>query len=114
MAKQRDAIDEIVDELVVFKHEDPNTAGGQYFSNNPMWNDSRIRERWMARYSDDALAEEEDDDSVIEDEEGDDYETWTNDELRTELVKRQLSVEGKKVDLVARLREYDDKAAPTQ
>lgn len=113
MAKQKDPIDEIVDDLVVFKHEDPNAPGGQYFSNNPMWADSRIKERWLARYSEEALAEEEEDDSVVEDEEGDDYETWTNDELRVELSKRKLSVDGKKAEMVARLREYD-KAAPTE
>lgn len=101
----KNPFDEIVAELVVFKHEDPNHHDGHYFSNSPMWADSRIRARWMELYSDEALGEDED----IADEEGDDYETWTNDELRGELAKRELSVEGKKVDLVARLREDDDK-----
>lgn len=112
MAKQKDPIDEIVDDLVVFRHEDASAPEGRYFSNNPMWADSRIRERWMARYSEEALAEEEEDDSVVEDEDGDDYETWTNDELRVELSRRKLSVDGKKAEMVARLRENDQVAPP--
>jgi len=113
MAKQKDPFDAIVDELVVFKHEDESLPDEQrYFSNNPMWNDSRVRDAWIARYADGVEAEE--DDEVITDDPDDDYETWTNDELRGELAKRQLSVDGKKVDLVSRLREDDDKAEPTQ
>lgn len=107
MAKGKDPLDEIVDELVVFKHEDVNHPE-RYFSNNPMWGDSRVRERWMATKSDEAIADAEGEND-IEDVEGDDYETWTNDELRAELVKRKLSVDGKKVDLVERLREDDAK-----
>jgi hypothetical protein len=110
---EKNPLDEIVEELVVFKHEDPNHHDGHYFSNSPMWHDSRIRARWMELYSDESLAiaraKVEVDDEDIEDVEGDDYETWTNDELRGELAKRELSVEGKKADLVARLREDDDK-----
>lgn len=114
MAKQKDPFDEIVDELVVFKHEDESLPNEQrYFSNNPMWNDSRVRDAWIARYAEGAQVEE-DDDEVIEDDPDDDYETWTNDELRAELAKRQLSVDGKKVDLVGRLREDDEKTEPTQ
>lgn len=49
------------------------------------------------------------------DEEGDDedevdYDSMTNDELRAELARRELSVEGKKVDLIARLEEDDTSA----
>lgn len=100
----KNPLDEIVDELVVFKHEDSNRAD-RYISNSPFWNDARIREAWMDKYSDEAeVAEEE-----IEDVDGDDYESWTNDQLRAELAGRQLSVDGKKIDLVNRLREDDDK-----
>jgi hypothetical protein len=102
---EKNPLDEIVDDLVVFKHEDVNHPQ-RYFSNNPIWNDSRVRKHWMDKYSDEAVADEAGEDD-IEDVEGDDYETWTNDELRAELAKRKLSVEGKKVDLVDRLREYD-------
>lgn len=106
--REKNPLDEIVDDLVVFKHEEPNHPDGHYFSNSPMWGDSRIREHWMSKHSDEAkgLADEDVD---IENLEGDDYETWTNDELRGELATRSLSIEGKKVDLVARLREYDAK-----
>jgi hypothetical protein len=104
---EKNPLDEIVDELVVFKHEDVNHPQ-RYVSNSAMWNDSRLRKRWMDKYSDEALADEAGEDD-IEDVEGDDYETWTNDDLRAELAKRTLSVDGKKADLVARLREDDDK-----
>lgn len=108
MAK-KDPLDEIVDELVVFKHEDINHPE-RYFSNSPMWQDSRIRERWMNRYSDEAIADAEGEDDIEEvDGELEDYESWTNDDLRAELAKRQLSVDGRKADLVARLREDDEK-----
>jgi len=109
----KNPLDEIVDELVVFKHEDPNHHDGQYFSNSPMWHDSRIRARWIELYSDESLAiagaKTEVDDEDIEDVEGDNYEEWRNDDLRAELAGRNLSVEGTKKDLVARLREDDDK-----
>jgi hypothetical protein len=107
---EKNPLDEIVDDLVVFKHEDPTHPDGQYFSNNPMWQDSRIREHWMSRHSDEAVADRqasEASDEDIADLEGDDYETWTNEQLRTELASRELSVDGKKVDLVNRLREDD-------
>lgn len=103
----KNPLDEIIDDLVVFKHEDVNHPQ-RYFSNNPIWNDSRVRKAWMDKYSDEAVADDAGEDD-IEDIEGDDYETWTNDELRAELSSRSLSVEGKKADLVARLREDDVK-----
>lgn len=37
------------------------------------------------------------------------YEAWTNEELRTELRNRQLSTDGKKDDLIARLEEDDQR-----
>lgn len=108
---EKNPLDDIVKDLVVFKHEDPNHPDGQYFSNNPMWNDSRIREHWMANHSDEAKAgksePEAGDDEVIEDVEGDDYETWKNDDLRAELSTRGLDVDGTKKELVARLRADD-------
>lgn len=110
MASQKDLLDEIADELVVFKHEDPNHPD-RYFSNDPRWNDSRIKQRWLDRHSDEAKADA--DEEVVD--EGDDdldpYEAWTNDELRGELAKRGLSVDGKKADMVARLEADDEKAA---
>lgn len=101
MAEPKNPLDDIVAELVVFKNHD-----GTYNSNHPMWMDSRIQEHWMARHSDEALAaageqDEEDEDEVP------DYNAWTNDDLRAELVERKLSVDGKKADMVARL-EADD------
>jgi hypothetical protein len=104
---EKNPLDDIVDELVVFKHEDVNHPQ-RYFSNNPIWNDSRVRKHWMAKYSDEAIADAEGEED-IEDVEGDDYETWKNDDLRAELATRELSVEGTKKDLVARLREDDAK-----
>lgn len=108
---EKNPLDEIVDDLVVFKHEDKSHPDGAYFSNNPMWNDSRIREHWMSRHSDEAVADrnatEVSDQEIAEVFEEDDYESWTNDELRAELAKQKLSVDGKKVDLVNRLREFD-------
>lgn len=107
---EKNPLDEIVDELVVFKHEDKNHPDGAYFSNNPMWNDSRVREHWMSRHSDEAVADRnasEASDEDIENIEEDNYEEWKNDDLRAELAARNLSVEGTKKDLVARLREDD-------
>lgn len=101
---QRDALDEIVDDLVVFKH-----ANGDYFSNNPFWHDSRVQERWMARHSDEAKVDN-DEDGIPDEEEVPDYSTWTNEDLRAELVTRKLSVDGKKDAMVARLI-ADDEAA---
>jgi hypothetical protein len=105
---EKNPLDEIVDELVVFKHEDINHPQ-RYVSNSPLWNDSRLRKRWMDKFSDEAIADSEGEDD-IEDVEGDDYETWRNDDLRAELASRELSVEGTKKDLVARLREDDSTA----
>jgi SAP domain-containing protein len=42
---------------------------------------------------------------------GDDYDEWTNEELRDELEKRELSKSGNKAELVARLREDDEAEA---
>lgn len=106
----KNPLDEIVDELVVFKHEDVNHPQ-RYFSNNPLWNDSRLRKRWMEKHSDEAIADRagENDIEAVEELESDNYEEWRNDDLRAELATRNLSVEGTKKDLVARLREDDDK-----
>jgi hypothetical protein len=107
----KNPLDDIVDELAVFKHEDPNHPDGHYFSNNPLWRDSRIREHWMARHSDEAKASQDEPAEVEEEEEEEaveDYTTWTNDRLREELVTRGLSVEGKKADLISRLQEDDE------
>lgn len=108
---EKHPLDDLVDDLVVFKHEDPNHPDGHYFSNNPLWNDSRIRDHWTNRHSDEARAAHADQSSEGDDEEEEDtpdYEQWTNEQLRTELAARSLSVEGKKVDLVARLKEDDE------
>lgn len=108
----KNPLDEIVDDLVVFKHEDPNHPDGQYFSNNPMWNDSRIRDHWMARHSDEAKASEGGTQTVEgsdedEDEDLQPYAEMTNEDLRTELASRGLSVDGKKAELVKRLEDDD-------
>jgi hypothetical protein len=42
-----------------------------------------------------------------DEEETGDYEGWTNDDLRAELASRDLSVDGNKADLLARLQEDD-------
>lgn len=104
---EKNPLDEIVDELVVFKHEDPNRPD-RYVSNSPLWNDSRLRKRWIDKYSDEALADEagEDDEEV---EDYTPYEEWKNDDLRAELVTRKLSVDGTKAEMAARLREDDEK-----
>lgn len=88
---------EIAEEIVVFLNPD-----GQPFSNDPRWNDSRVREAWKTKQAGDAEVEEEDDLPP--------YEQWNNDDLRAELVTRRLSVDGKKADMVARLEEDDAKA----
>lgn len=49
----------------------------------------------------------DDDDDDDEDEEEVDYNSYTNEELRTELASRELSVAGNKAEMVARL-EADD------
>lgn len=104
----KNPLDEIADELVVFKHEKQDHPE-RYFSNDPRWNDSRIREAWMNKYSEEALTDSGANDEEVEDIEGDNYEEWTNDDLRAELANRKLSLDGKKVDLVNRLREDDSK-----
>ena len=43
----------------------------------------------------------------IDNDEEEDYEGWNNKQLRAELARRDLSVEGKKDDLIARLRQDD-------
>jgi hypothetical protein len=100
-------LDDIVNELVVFKHED-----GTFVSNSPMWNDSRIRDRWVELYGPNAKVDNNEDGIPDEDEEDEvpDYNTWTNDQLRAELLTRELSLDGKKVDMVARLVEDDAQA----
>ncbi len=113
---EKNPLDEIVDDLVVFKHEDPNHPDGQYFSNNPMWNDSRIREHWLSRHSEEAVEARRVANKGKSRLEGTEtnpdpdlpaYAEMTNDDLRVELASRGLEVDGKKVDLVARL-EADD------
>lgn len=104
MAK-KDALDQIVEEIVVFKN--PNGHSEPYFSNDPRFQDSRIRERWMSLYSDDAQDASIEEGEPEEEEVDANYEEWTNDDLRAELSNRGLSLDGKKADLVARLREDD-------
>jgi hypothetical protein len=99
----KNPLDEILSELVVFR----NGATGEYQSNSPYWQDARIRKAWKARYSDEALvaaAEEPEDEEEVEEV---DYTTLTNDQLRTELAARKLSVDGNKAELIARLEESD-------
>lgn len=107
---QKNPLDEIVDELVVFKHEDPNHPD-RYFSNDPRFTDSRIKQRWLDRYSEEALARDSVEETLVDEDDDDNYEQWTNDELRGELATRQLSVDGKKADMVDRLRKDDEKVA---
>lgn len=108
----KDPLDEMVKDLVVFKHENASSPEEKYFSNNPLWADSRVREHWLKYHSDEAhQTDESDEDEGEEEVEVPDYESWTNDDLRTELSSRGLSVDGKKADLVARLIEDDDKNA---
>lgn len=99
------AEEEIAREIVVFK-----TPDGGTFSNDPRWNDGRVREAWeewqaAAGVDTDPEVEEEDDDP-----EDISYSDWTNDDLRAELSERKLSLDGKKADMVARLEEDDAKA----
>lgn len=98
-------MDQILDELVVFK----NGATGEYFSNNPVWQNDTVRQAWAARHAEE-MGEAS---SGVEDEDEDDdvaYSDMTNEQLRAELVTRGLDVSGKKSELVARL-EADDAAA---
>lgn len=55
--------------------------------------------------------EPEQDQPLTEDEPTDEYDTWTNDQLRDELAERELPTSGNKAELVARLRD-DDSNAP--
>ena len=96
--------EEIAEEIVVFKNPD-----GEPFSNDPRWNDRAVREAWKAKDAD--FDPEEYDPEVEPEDEVEDYQTWTNDELRGELSARSLSVEGKKADMVARLEADDDAKA---
>lgn len=114
MAKKKssDPLDEIAEELVVFQHEDKDRAD-RYFSNDPRWNDSRIRDRWMELKSDEVRGVDDSDDEDFEDDEEEvpelPYEEWRNDDLRAELVTRKLSVDGTKAEMAARLHEDDAK-----
>lgn len=100
----KNPLDDIVEELVVFKH--PQNG---YFSNDPRWNDSRIQEHWIKTKSDEAQPDEDE----VEDEEVEDelppYEEWKNEDLRAELLGRKLSLDGTKKEMAARLREDDAK-----
>lgn len=89
-----------VDDIVVFLYPD-----GTPFSNDPRWNDRETREAWQARQ--DGVEDEQ----IAADGEDEDYESWTNDELRTELASRKLSVDGKKEVLIKRLEDDDAKEA---
>lgn len=51
--------------------------------------------------------EEDDEDGLVDVPENRDYDNWNNDQRRAELADRGLSVEGKKEQLIARLRESD-------
>lgn len=105
--KPYNPLDAIVDELVVFKHED-----GRFASNSPMWNDSRVQEAWIAKFGQDAPVDDNEDGIADEDEDDDDvidYAALTNEQLRGELSLRKLSVDGNKEALVKRL-EADDEA----
>ena len=105
---EKNPLDDIVDEMVVFRNEN-----GTYFSNNPMWNDGRVRDRWIAKYSDEAKKEQADFDAKAEETltevEDDDvaYADMTNEDLRAELAGRGLGVDGKKAELIKRLEDDD-------
>lgn len=51
--------------------------------------------------------EDEDDDGLVDVPDNRDYDNWNNDQRRAELADRGLSVEGRKEQLIARLRESD-------
>jgi hypothetical protein len=98
-------IDELLKGLVVFR----NGEDGEYVSNNPLWNDGRIRKAWLRKFG--PAAEEREIQHIEDPEEVPAYETWTNQDLRNELVSRSLSVEGNKAEMVKRLQEDDAKEA---
>jgi hypothetical protein len=100
-----DELAAILDEMVVFSFED-----GTYASNSPYWNDSRIRKAWVKRHgkkTEETSVEPESPSEPDEVEEVEDYSSLTNEELRTELAGRGLSVNGNKTEMVARLEEND-------
>jgi hypothetical protein len=100
------AIKQVAEEIVVFF--DPE---GNPFSNDPRWADSRIQEAWAVRNQGNPNPATEEDDSEEVEEVDEPYDKWTNEELRTELATRGLSVDGKKTDLVQRLEANDKKNA---
>lgn len=103
------SFDEIISDIVVFR----NGETGEYVSNSPYWHDTRIKKRWIALYSDEAVAAREEAEAEAEEDEEEeeviDYSTWKNEDLRTELAGRELSVSGTKDEMVARLVEDDNK-----
>lgn len=105
--KPYDPMAAIIDEMVVFKHED-----GRFASNSPYWQDSRVQEAWIAKYGADAPVDDNEDGIADDDEDEEvevDYAALTNDQLRGELSARKLSVDGNKEALIRRL-EADDEA----
>ena len=103
--KPYNPLDAIIDEMVVFKHED-----GRFESNSPYWKDGRVREAWIAKFGADAPVDD-DEDGVPDDDEDEeevDYQAQTNDWLRGELSSRGLDVTGTKDVMVRRLVENDE------
>lgn len=70
------------------------------------------------RGEDDDEEDEEDfedtDEDVVEVPEDNDYESWNQDQRRAELADRGLSVEGRKSELITRLREDDERRLTEQ
>ena len=98
-------------DIVVFRNPD-----GSPFSMDPRWQDSRVKEAWIKKYgmepSETTDPETEEPEPVVEDDDEEEapYSEWTNDELRAELNNRQLSLDGKKADLIARLEKSDEES----
>lgn len=106
--------------LVVFRN-----PSGDYFSMDPRWSDSAVRDAWKAQHSEEAAKspKQQEKEALVatlesvgvetEDEDDEDYEpdyeSWNNNDLRADLSERGLSVDGKKADLIKRLREDDEK-----
>lgn len=90
-----------IKDLVVFKSPE-----GEPFSMDPRWHDPEVRKAWKA--ADEAEGQPETEDEIEEVDEP--YSAWNNEDLRAELHGRNLSVEGKKADMVKRLEEDDAKA----